>query len=112
MMVYNGLGNGNMIERNKARMSYVKNLSKDIVKLDKQFDDLIHSLCCNDIQMINVSIAYLFYENVDEVWIHDVIEMFNKIDWNDVEKFKYKMMKRYIDRPEKGFIWNCHNILM
>nr|WP_302966979.1 hypothetical protein [uncultured Romboutsia sp.] len=110
MMIYEGLGNDSIIERNKARISYVKDLSKDILKLDIQVDELIHSLCCNDIKMINDAIAELFYEKVDNNLLLETIELFNKI--NDVDKFKYMIMNRYVRRPEKGFVWNCHNLLI
>ena len=60
--------------------------------------------------MINDAIAELFYEKVDNNLLLETIELFNKI--NDVDKCKYMIMNRYVRRPEKGFVWNCHNLLI
>lgn len=109
-MIYQGLGKGSIIERNKNRIAYVKALSNDMKQLENLVDKLINNLTINDVDLINSSISTLFYEVESDTLILDAIEKFNILD--NVSKFRNDIIKRYTTRPEKGFIWNCYNLLV
>lgn len=109
-MVYIGLGKGNIIEKNKARMAYVKQLSSDKKQVKVLVDQLINNMQSTDTNNVRISLEKLFYEEIPNSYIKETTTLFGKLD--DISVFKTNMIEKCIKNPFGGFIWNCYDILV
>lgn len=105
-MIYVGLGTGSLIERNKARMSYVNRLAQDTNKLETLVDELFIALDSNNFDNVDIAIKQLFYEKINFEYITKLIELHSKLDCNSREILKCNVLSNYRKRPVKGFKWN------
>ena len=108
-MVYNGLGEGTVVQRNKNRINYVKELSKDTSKLQSIINELFNSLDEFDKSRLNKMANFLFFERIDEDYINDLMELHRTFDTNTINDIKESVLHNCINRSTKGFIWNLFN---
>lgn len=108
-MIYYGFGEGNLIERNKNRITYVNNLSNNAITLEKYIDKTFKSLEDQNIKTIIKQLKSLFYEEICTQCINNMIEIYTKLNSNQIEKLKLSIINNYKCRPDKGFIWNMYH---
>lgn len=109
-MIYNGLGNGNVIERNKQRIAYVTKLSKNISKVEKLIDDIFINIKINDIYGIQENLGLLFYEKIPNDIILQMCNIHNLLEYEFTQNVKCEITKRYCSQAKRGFIWNMFDI--
>ncbi|WP_270504411.1 hypothetical protein [Paraclostridium sordellii] len=109
-MIYNGLGNGSIIERNKQRIEYVTKLSDNISKIEHLIDDIFISIEINDIYGIQENLSLLFYEKIPNDIIVQMCNVHNSLGSESRQSIKHQITNRYSNKATRGFIWNMFDI--
>lgn len=108
-MIYNGLGTGSAVKRNKIRVEYVKELSKDTIhNLVEEFFNVLEIASGDEEQfyVLDEIVKDLFYENIDVEKLLDILEIYEEI--RNIDELKKNIIINCIEQPKKGFIWNMY----
>lgn len=108
-MIYYGLGKGSLIERNKNRITYVNDLSNNEIELEKYINSTFESIENQNVTNIIKQLKTLFYEEIGIQCVYNMIEIYTKLNSNQIEKLKLSIINNYKCRPERGFIWNMYH---
>ena len=105
-MVYNGIGEGSIIERNKQRIRHVKKLSKNIYKIENLIDTIFKDIELDKINKVKENIKILFYENVPNCIIIQMCDIHKKLDYETKHSIKCEIVHRCCTQSKNGFILN------
>ncbi|WP_270670254.1 hypothetical protein [Paraclostridium bifermentans] len=111
-MIYNGLGNGTVIERNKQRIEYVKRLSKDKFLLESLFNDIFKYVELGELKQVKHKLSVLFCEDIPNDFILKICNAYNEKSDKEIKDIKTSIVHKYHTYPSKGFIWNMFDIYM
>lgn len=111
-MIYNGLGNGAVIERNKQRIEYVVRLSKDKVLIETLLNDMFKYVELGDLKQVKHKLTVLFCEDIPKDFILKICNNYNDKTDKEIEDIKACIIHRYYNYPSKGFIWNMFDVYM
>ncbi|KGJ49817.1 hypothetical protein KD33_07740 [Clostridium sp. NCR] len=111
-MIYNGLGNGTVIERNKQRIEYVKRLSKDKFLLESLFNDIFKYVELGELKQVKHKLSVLFCEDIPNNFILRICNNYNFKTDKEIREIKTCIIHRYVKYPAKGFIWNMFDVYM
>lgn len=109
-MIYNGLGNGNAIERNKQRIEYVTKLSKDACMIENLIDNIYKNIEINDFCNVKENLKILFFENIPNNIIVQMCNIHNILEYESTQLAKHKIIHRCCNQAKKGFIWNMFDV--
>ena len=108
-MIYYGLGEGSLIERNNNRITYVKEISSNEITLEKYINETFKLLENQNIKNIIKQLKSLFYEEICTQCVNNMIEIYAKLNSKQIENLKVSVINNYKCRPDKGFIWNMYH---
>lgn len=111
-MIYNALGNGTVIERNKQRIEYVKRLSKDKMLIETLVNDTFKYVELGELKQVKHKLSVLFCEDILNDFIIKICNNYNEKSDKDIEDIKTYIVHKYCDYPTKGFIWNMFDVYM
>lgn len=109
-MIYNGLGNGTIIERNKQRIKYVKRLSKDKFLIETLVNDMFMCMELDMWEQVKHKLRVLFCEDIPNDFILKIRSIYNDKSDKDIEDIKVNIVHKYCNCPTKGFIWNMFEV--
>lgn len=109
-MIYNGLGNGTVIERNKQRIEYVKRLSKDKFLLESLFNDIFKYVELGELKQVKHKLNVLFCEDIPNDFILKIYDNYSYKTHYEIENIKDNVIYRYCTNPSRGFIWNMYDV--
>lgn len=109
-MIYNGLGNGTVIERNKQRKEYVNRLSKDKFLVETLVDDVFKYIEFSELEQVKHKLNVLFCENLPDDLILEIYDDYSYKTFNEIENIKINIINRYCTNPSRGFIWNMYDV--
>lgn len=111
-MIYNGLGNGTVIERNKQRIEYVVRLSKDKFLIESLVNDMFKCIELGELKQVKHKLTILFCEDIPNDFISKIYNSYNEKSNKEIEDIKASIVHKYNTYPSKGFIWNMFDIYM
>lgn len=111
-MIYNGLGNGTVIERNKKRIEYVVRLSKDKRLIETLTNDIFKYVELGELKQVKHKLSVLFCEDIPNDFILKIYNNYNYKTDKEIEDIKACSVHRYSKYPAKGFIWNMFDVYM
>lgn len=111
-MIYNGLGNGTVIERNKQRIEYVTRLSKDKFLLESLLNDMFKYVELGELKQVKHKLSMLFCEDILNDFIIKICNSYNEKTDEKIRNIKNCIIHEYCTNPSKGFIWNMFDIYM
>lgn len=106
---YNGLGKGNLLQRNKNRIKYVKKLSKNEVILEMYITEVLGLIENENTNDIIKHIGLLFYEKVPVRRVNKIIKIYTELNSKQINELKISIINNYKSKPEDGFVWNMYH---
>lgn len=110
-MVFNCLGEGNKIEKNKQRIKWVSEVAnQDSDNLKILFGDLIDNLSIGFVEECERLIGEIFYEKITSKQLNDVIELISNANDEEIQKIKDNSLACFLGRVTCGFSICIHSI--
>lgn len=106
---YNGLGKGNLLQKNKNRIKYVKKLSKNEVILEMYITEVLGLIENENTNDIIKHIGLLFYEKVPVRRVNKIIKIYTELNSKQINELKISIINNYKSKPENGFVWNMYH---
>lgn len=108
-MIYYGVGKGNLIERNKSRIKYVNDLISNEIILEKYINEIFKLLENQNKKFLIKQLQLLFHEEICIQHVYDMIEIYTKLSFNQIENLKVSVINNYKLKPNRGFILNMYH---
>lgn len=109
-MIYNGLENGNIIERNKLRINLIKN--NDFKKVSVLFKKVQY--CIENKFLFELKIILqdeLYFEIIPNKFLDNLVNTYNKIDKSIQNQYINELKQSYMIRGTKGIRFSLGGII-